>query len=201
MILVGVLAALAADRWNQARLDRAEGADYRNRLIGEFVADSVRLDSEQRTAFEAREAGKALLASLQTGSAAPMGELYEQCIRHAPLPHAGGATFQEILNTGALDLLSPTVRQLLFDYRGYVDATLARLQDARYLNRQPLAGAVNQSDAILLFPAEEFGERLREIPNIAGLVTAGCIINNNGTVGILGAWLDRLAGVLNELRH
>ena len=39
IIIVGILAALALDNWNQDRKDRAHSQEYLNRLIADIRAD------------------------------------------------------------------------------------------------------------------------------------------------------------------
>ncbi|MGI9628968.1 MAG: hypothetical protein ACR2QM_19210, partial [Longimicrobiales bacterium] len=41
VIVVGVMLALAVDRWNQARVDGALATEYHTRLLAELVADSI----------------------------------------------------------------------------------------------------------------------------------------------------------------
>ena len=59
VIVVGVMIALAADRWNQARSDLATEAAYLVRFVEEISADSARAD-------EYLQSGPAILAGLDS---------------------------------------------------------------------------------------------------------------------------------------
>ena len=203
VIVLGVLAALAADRWNQGRLDQQLAASYPARLVAELTADSVRLEGHRRRADRAIASGLALLEVVQsTAPDSTARSLYYGCSAGA-LPHPGGATFNEIQNTGGLRLLSTEVQQTLFDYYGFVGGIRGRIEDARRAERTPYNTAGNQSGAWM--PRDrvsqlEFTERLRAYPNVEGLIQ-GCVAYQRGAnQSLVGSWIRRLGEVLETVR-
>jgi hypothetical protein len=170
VIVLGVLLALAADRWNQSRQDRDASVDYGRRLVTELAADSVRIHREVDRANATAAACLSLLDLVSgSGLEAQAPALYRNCVAASELPYGGGSTFQEIRNTGSLDLLVPEVRQALFDYYGFVDVQLRRLQDIRDLGWVPLSEAAYGTGAWLpdgSLTAEEWLARLRAYPDI-----------------------------------
>ncbi len=203
VIVLGVLAALAADRWNQGRLDQQLAASYPARLVAELTADSLRLEAHRREADRAIARGLALLEVVQSTAPDSTGRrLYYGCSAGA-LPHPGGATFNEIQNTGGLRLLSTEVQQTLFDYYGFVGGIRGRIEDARRAERTPYNTAGNQSGAWM--PRDrvsqlEFTERLRAYPNVEGLIQ-GCVAYQRGAnQSLVGSWIRRLGEVLETVR-
>jgi hypothetical protein len=205
LIVVGVLLALAADRWNQERLDRVAAAEYGERILSELVADSLRLDAARRYHADRISGGVALLAAVSPSSDPDTlpSEVYFRAAGNAPLPYAGGTTFRELESSGALGLITSEARQALFDYYGWVDATLGRLQDTRSYSREPLIQAANRSG--FWTPPRDRAvtsaswRRLRAYPEVADLVTA-LIAYHSVTADQLDDWTDRLSQLLSTLR-
>ena len=203
VIVLGVLVALAADRWNQGRVERDLAADYSVRLLVELTADSVRLEERRQQAIESASSGLILLELMQSTEPDTTARQLQRACGGGRLPHPGGATFSEIQNTGSLGLLHPDVRQLLFDYYGYAEGTLGRMEAARPTLRDPInvagakSGAWMPREMVSLF---EFTERLRAYPDIGGIVM-GCVAYQRGAAAVrLGQWVRRLGEVLEVLR-
>lgn len=70
VIVVGVLLALAADRWNQERADADAEAAYINRLIDEIRADSVQME-RALALMPSRLAARDTLLGVVNGAEAP----------------------------------------------------------------------------------------------------------------------------------
>jgi hypothetical protein len=203
VIVLGVLVALAADRWNQSRQDRSASIDFARRLEIELTADSVRFHNQAEQANQAAAQCLSLLHLLSgSGVEAQAPRLYQDCVIGAPLAYAGGSTFQEIRNTGALHLLSPESRQALFDYYGLLDALLLRLRDFRNVGWVPLSEAAFGTGAWLpegSLTAEEWLARLRAYPDIEERVNRA-IGWQRTTAGALGGWEPVLGQLLTTVR-
>ena len=202
VIVLGVLIALGADRWNQGREDRAAGSDYLVRLRAELRADSGRISGERMEELAAVEGGLVLLDVVEGAESDSSSRgLYFSCARGAPLPYPGGSTFQEILGTGSLDLLPEGARQVLFDYYGFVAAQSLRMEDVRRLGWTPLSEAAFETGAWLprdRLPDAEWLERFRDYPNIAGVVSK-CVGWHQTTSTMLRQWEGRVGEVLAVL--
>jgi hypothetical protein len=196
--------AIAADRWNGSRLDQSAAAEYSVRLIDELVADSVRLEEHARAA-EVRQAECVRLYEVvrSTSPDSTARALYFAATG-APPPYRGGATFEEFQSTGGLRLLPEGVAQLLFDYYGFVDGTLERLENVRRVDRSAMVEAANRSGVFM--PREkvslyDFTERLRAYPGIDGVVM-GCVAAQASEAGLVSSfWLPRLSETLTSLRR
>jgi len=204
VIILGVMIAIAADRWNQGRLDQRAAQEFSARLIEELVADSVRL-VQHAIAADTR-AGECVRLLEVVRSSRPddaARDLYFAATGAAP-PHPGGAVFGELQSTGSLRLLPSGVAQLLFDYYGYVDGTLERLENVRRVDRSAMVEAANRSGAFMpddVVTPLEFTERLRRYPQIEGIVM-GCVAAQASESGLIARfWLPRLTETLAELRH
>ncbi len=201
VIVLGVLVALGADRWNQGRLERDLAEDYAARIVAELSADSARLASEFEAAQARRAEGLQLLDAIR-GSASDesVRNLYRRCAGWA-VPTLGGATVEEMRSTGSLRLLAPTTRQTLLDYYGSAEGTIGRIEEARRVLRDPFNAFGQQNGMFLteVVPDAEFAERLRAHPDIEGLVL-GCIGLHMGAAGLIRNWVNRLSEVLAEVR-
>jgi len=203
VIVVGVLVALAADRWNQTRDAQAQAADFTDRLEAELIADSVRLE-DHRQALQAQVPdGLALLDIVRGTAPDTTARSLQFACSGGTAPHKGGATFSEIQSVGSLGLLAPAIRQTLFDYYGYADGIQRRIEDIRLRDRHALRLAADRSGAWMpvdVVPRAEFTERLRDYPDIEGIVM-GCIALLLGERAIVGQWSNRLAETLAVVRE
>jgi hypothetical protein len=204
VVVLGVMIAIAADRWNQNRLDRSTATEYSRRLINELVADSVRLEEHARAATERRAECVRLYEVIRSTSPDSTALALYFDATGAPPPHRGGATFAELQRTGRLGLLPEGIAQLLFDYYGYVDGTLERLENVRRVDRSAMVEAANRSGVFMpreMVSAHDFTERLRAYPGIDGVVM-GCVAAQASEAGLVTAfWLPHLSQTLTALRQ
>jgi len=125
IVLVGVIMALGADRWNQARLDRAAAGDYLAALQEDLREDMAALAAEIHRA-EDREAAARLILGVVLGrepirdpsafvldvvNASTYGE-----------PVQSRETFDDLVATGRLSLIrDETLRRRLADYYHFIE--------------------------------------------------------------------------------
>ena len=203
VIVLGVLLALAVDRWNQGRVDSALADEYHARLLAELVADSVRLEEHRVDASRRRSAGVQLFEAVrrEVPDTIPRA-LFFDCGGSA-LPHGGGGTFSELQSTGLLRLLPSSSRQELFDYYGYVEGMRGRLQARRDRERADFNEAFARSGGQMpeeVISRVDFTERFRSYPNIEGIVM-GCVMHQSAESGLVGQWVEQLAQVLSVIRQ
>jgi hypothetical protein len=204
VIVVGVLAALAADRWMQARDDQDLATRYYERLLTELVADSVRLEELRDTAFARGESARELLSSLQGADGRGAVGLYFRSTADGTLP-TSDVTFEEMQSTGALQLLRPALRQALFDYYAFAARARAGIEDSRRLYIDPVRQAASVSGLWLSRPDQsrdqEFHDKLRQVPGIEGIL-AGAVTYQWGALAsyIPAQWLPRLSETLALVR-
>lgn len=203
VIVLGVLLALGADRWNQERTDRALAADYHTRLLEELVSDSIRLEEHQIEAREGDAAGVQLYTAVRNAASdSTVLRAYYGCVRGS-LPHGGGATYFELQSTGLLRLFPASSRQDLFDYYGFVEGMRGRLQGRRELERADLIEAFAKSGGNMprdVVPLAEFLERFRSYPNIEGIIM-GCVSHQGAVNTLVGIWITELAQLISEIRQ
>lgn len=107
-IVLGVLIALAADEWIQAREDRGHGADLIERLILEVREDSAGLESFLSRTGVAEQAGARIIEELEGGVRVPDDSLAQhiRAISYPPVfPQIRRATYVEMTSTGSLALI------------------------------------------------------------------------------------------------
>jgi len=200
---LGVLLALAADRWNQDRTDRALAEDYHARLLAELVSDSIRLEAHEAAARERQAAGVQLYTAVRSAvNDSTVLRAYYGCIGGS-LPHGGGATYSELQSTGLLRLFPASSRQELFDYYGSVEGIRERLQTRRDRDRADLIQAWTTSGGNMprdVVPLVEFLERFRSYPNIDGLIM-GCVAVQGGEFTLAEIWIAELAELISEIRQ
>jgi hypothetical protein len=203
VIVLGVLLALAADRWNQGRTDRSLAEDYHTRLLAELVSDSIRLEEHR---MEAREGGAACVqlytAVREAASDSTVIRSYFGCVG-STLPHAGGGTYSELQSTGFLRLLPTSSRQALFDYYGFVEGMRGRLQARRDRERADLIEAYAKTGGNMprdVVPLAEFLQSFRSYPNIEGIIM-GCRSHQGAESTLVGIWITELADLISEIRQ
>jgi hypothetical protein len=127
VLIVGILLALAADRWNQDRLDRIETAQIVERLKSD-TARNLAMFGESLALMERNLANvKALFRALEAGTM--VGEdpahiesaiAYIDVVPSYPLVFAG---YDELVATGRLrELDDPTLIDLLGNQRAEYEA-------------------------------------------------------------------------------
>lgn len=107
IVVVGVFLGMQATNWNEARLERDRGRQYRQRLIDDLEANQE--DFRQRAAYykQVHDRGYAALQDLRRPhSADPIAFLYNAYAATNILPRTTQrATYQEILSAGATGTL------------------------------------------------------------------------------------------------
>jgi hypothetical protein len=75
VVAFGVFLGTQANNWNQARIERAAAASYRQEIIADLVENERDLAARQRYAEAVRRHGMAALAAIETAQA-PRGEQF-----------------------------------------------------------------------------------------------------------------------------
>lgn len=130
IVVVGVFLGTQANNWNEKRLDRERGREYRQRLIDDLDANQE--DFRQRAAYyrQVHDRGYAALQDLRRPqSADPIAFLYNAYAATNILPRTTQrATYQEILSAGATGTLGnePLVQRVAIYYFS-LDTTTATI--------------------------------------------------------------------------
>lgn len=130
IVVVGVFLGTQANNWNQARLDRQRGGDYRQRLIDDLAANQE--DFRQRIDYyqEVHDLGYAALQDLRRPRSADGGRfLFAAYEATQILPRSTQrATYQEIQAAGATGTLGDvSIRQQIANYYFNLDTTNATI--------------------------------------------------------------------------
>lgn len=126
IIVVGVLVALAADRWNQDRQDRLTEAQYIGALIDDLEADTAAiaraLDLVTNFVAHGRRVVQVLEGADWAGTPDDLARAVEYSL-YLPFPDGfARATFQDLQSTGNLGLIrSDSLRKTLTRYYGAVE--------------------------------------------------------------------------------
>lgn len=122
IIVVGVLIALYADRWNERRVEAELEADYIEALQQDLQADTAALTQNATAAEEFAQHSRRLLALFEGGSWEGTAEDLARSIEFAqflawnyPAPLATGA-IDDLRATGNLRLIDEDVRVVLGSY-------------------------------------------------------------------------------------
>lgn len=124
VIVLGVLVALAAQRWYEARNDRATEAVYLERLKESVEDDTTYIGVAYRL-LSRKESGLAYLAELvKTAPSAVLTDTMAFLTAVEDSHHLGWtvpfrvrATFQELISTGRIALIrDPTLRSKIVEY-------------------------------------------------------------------------------------
>lgn len=123
LIVAGVLVALAANDWRDARLERREAGAYRDRLRVE-VESAMAQQATRRAKFEhARDASLRLVRYLEGDrTAVPRDSLADVLLQSAFVGFTAGqlgtdATYRELVASGQLRLLGgPALRRHVLSY-------------------------------------------------------------------------------------
>lgn len=155
VIVAGVLIALAADRWNQSRADRALEAAYLGRFVEEIAGDSARAAAylEDRPSILA---GLDSLVAFVDGSPPPPNLVATVLSVSEELVLPPVVAWTEIQASNALGVISdPGLRAVLADYYASRDRTMLMWsrQDSRA--RNPLWDELYRMG--LFDPKDEFG--------------------------------------------
>lgn len=126
IVVVGVLLALAANRWNESRIERATASASVARLRAGLASDT---GEDRRAAADAMVIDSAAfyVLGVARGSAVPPNE-YGRFVRMvlvaswAPRPRSSRPLFGELVATGKLALLPARLRTAIAYYYALVDA-------------------------------------------------------------------------------
>jgi hypothetical protein len=156
VIVVGVLVALAVDRWSQDLEDRRMEQEYLRRVEADLLADSAMLASRLQIATTGVERARAMRAATDTLSDlyTPSGaEVLEVVGGPGFPPEAASSTFDELMSTGNLILLrNATVRVALLEYYRQAEASTANAQIVMTRGRDELMDLAY--DAGVMLPPE-----------------------------------------------
>jgi hypothetical protein len=123
LIVVGVLAALAVNSWNDYRADRRLEQEYLRRLVEDLTADTTLIASTVKGLAD-KEASLSRLArlpgqirSLRPEASGVLSDLRTSTFYGWIVPPLRTVTYEDLLSTGRLDLIrDPTVRASVIDY-------------------------------------------------------------------------------------
>jgi hypothetical protein len=126
VVVLGVFLGLQANNWNENRLDRQRGDEYRERLIDDLDANEQ--DFRQRAAYyrQVHDLGYAALQDVRrSNSRDPVAFLLEAFKASYILPRSTRrATYQEIVSAGAMGSLGDeSTRQKIMIYYSALDMT------------------------------------------------------------------------------
>ena len=126
VVLLGVFLGLQANNWNEYRLDRQRGEQYRERLIDDLDANEQ--DFRQRAVYyrQVHDLGYAALQDMRRShSRDPTAFLNEAFKASFILPRSTRrATYQEIVSAGAMGSLgNESTRQKIMIYYSTLDMT------------------------------------------------------------------------------
>jgi len=144
ILILGVFLGIQVNNWNQARLDRAEGKEYRERLYSDLESNqrdlAFRIHYDGQSLAHAQAAAAALEQPVSDDPGAFIIDAYEasnhipQAIRHL--------TYDEAVASGKAERLGdPLVRERIANY--YVGmATMQRLFDYTPPYREAIRSAL-----------------------------------------------------------
>src|SRR4051812_37196783 len=122
VVVLGVFLGLQANNWNENRVNRQRGEQYRQRLIDDLRDNEE--DFRQRVAYyrQIHDLGYAALQDMRgPNSLDPVGFLLEAFKAANILPRSTRrATYQEIVSAGTVGSLGdePTRQKIMIDYSG-----------------------------------------------------------------------------------
>ena len=130
IVVLGVFLGTQVSNWNQARLDRQRGGEYRQRLIDDLAAN--REDFRQRIVYyqKVHDLGYAALQDLRRPQTSDGGRfLFAAYEATQILPRSTQrTTYQEIQSAGATGTLGDeTIRQQIANYYFNLDTTNATI--------------------------------------------------------------------------
>jgi len=126
IVVIGLFLGMQANNWNEYRLDRNLGEQYRQRLIEDLETNEE--DFRQRAVYyrQVHDLGYAALQDLRRPeSADPVAFLLQSFKAANILPRSTQrATYQEILSAGALGLIGDqSIRRRVMTYYAGLDMT------------------------------------------------------------------------------
>ena len=171
VIVLGVLIALAADRWSQERQESSAGAEYLARIVEEIRADSALFVRGLANTVRARSGRDTLLMALSGESVAARQELVLEVVYRAVLPPP--IAWAELNNTGLLRLLGDAeVRRAVTAYYARRRQFEESLERAERRGRDPLLDAAYPAGLMDGDVTEAELAEFLALPSAADLLTA-----------------------------
>jgi hypothetical protein len=140
IVVVGVMLALAADRWQQDWQDRKRAVEYLTRLEADLESDMVAYESIVSSSAEIDKAAL-YIVEVYRGRGVPSDErerfvMAVLAASFSPFPQGTNATYVDLVNTGSLALLPVELRSQITTYYENKDTLIARLQLFRDSHRE-----------------------------------------------------------------
>ena len=136
VIALGVLAALAADAWNDARLATLEEAEYLDRIVSELQLDTAQ-HAFTLSRIELKEASLRRIAVVLASPETPLGDTASFLTDLGDAsdfgwnvgPLAESATFEDLRSSGKLGLIrEPSLRMAVLGYYGAAESEDRRME-------------------------------------------------------------------------
>ena len=187
VIVVGVLVALAADRWNQQRSEAVTAEEYLVRVVEEIRSDSVTIEAWFASSDRARAAGDSLRAAMS--GTLELGVRRPQLRAGPALRFPPIVAWEELNNTGALRYIR--------------DADLRRTLSTYYARRveaEQVLSSIEERSRYpyfdVLYPLGLMDGKIEPAEFAAFLGVPGGIGLLNGLGGYLNSADNRAEGVL-----
>ena len=195
VIVAGVLAALAADRWNQTRLDTEAADDYLQRLADDVRTDTAYANDMLRRLPVARASRDSLLAAVDGVGPLP-DELRDAVFRAwQTLLFPAPVTWTELNSTGGAVLIADLdLRRAIVQYYTYRSEALKALESGEIRGRYPFVEAQYQI-GILEDPAQpDAAESFVQWPGMRRL-----LIGLGGHYAAMEIYLPAVTAVASDL--
>lgn len=128
IVVLGVFLGIQVNNWNQMRVDRNKGAEYRERLSDELRTTENAMQGLEAYANAAKKSGWAALLVLNDTKAPDNGKFLLDAYQASQIvPRSGRhATYDEIIATGALnDVGPPALRDKISNFYWRMDGILS----------------------------------------------------------------------------
>ncbi len=175
IVVVGVLLAVAADRWNTARQDRASAEAYLQELEVDLRSDTAALGAEIARAEYREEAARLMLGVVFEGRAIDDPADFVLRVVNASTygePVQARETFDDLVQTGRLGLIrDPALRRKLTEYYQFIE----RRSQSYDLQRQRVWGdylPISVKATPLALQEWAYGDRRRRATDLAAPTAA-----------------------------
>ena len=128
IVVVGVFLGIQVNNWNQMRVDRNTGAEYRERLSDELRTTENAMRGLEAYSNAAKTSGGAALLVLNDAKAPADGKFLFDAYQASQIVPRGGrhATYDEIMASGALnDVGPPALRDKISNFYWRMDGLLS----------------------------------------------------------------------------
>lgn len=141
LIIVGILAALWIDGWNQDRQEAQREAFYLEGLKNEFQLSLAKLDTliavNQRTYATTKELLSRLPEVESRDAEAALSGLLIEALSYEIQYNPNNSLLREMINSGRLQILSdPEIRQLLTSWEPFLESTNRQESNLRNIREQ-----------------------------------------------------------------